>query len=163
MHFCTRLPFLEILKKTFFFVSPRVTRRSLLLSKFQEFILVLIKLPLGVSHQDLAYHFNISRAVVLRIIVSWLTVMDVSLSPLISWPDREQLQRTMPRCFNHSFGLKTGVIIDCFEIFIQTIKSIGESLLTSLFTFLLNSIRLIISNRSRGCVYELNAKVERAD
>lgn len=100
-------------------MSPRVTRRSLPLSKFQEFILVLIKLRLGVPHQDLPYHFIISRAVVLRIIVSCLTVMDVSLSPLISWPDREQLQRTMPRCFNHSFGVKTGVIIDCFEIFID--------------------------------------------
>ena len=119
MRFYTRLPSLEILKKIFFFVSPHVTRRSLLLSKFQEFILVLIKLRLGVPHQDLAYHFNISRAVILRIMVSQLTVMDVSLSPLISWPDREQLQRTMPRCFNHSFGLKTGVIIDCCAIFID--------------------------------------------
>ena len=36
----------------------------------------------------------------------------------------------------------------------------GESLLTSLFTFLLISIRL---NRRSGRIYELNAKVERAD
>ena len=45
--------------------------------------------------------------------------MDVTLSPLISWPDHEQLQRTMPRCFNDSFGLKTSVVIDCFEVFID--------------------------------------------
>ena len=38
---------------------------------------------------------------------------------------------------------------------------IGEPLLTSLFTFLLISIRL--PNRSSGRIYELNAKVERAD
>lgn len=119
VRFYTGLPSLEILKKTFSFVSPRVTRHPLLLSKFQEFVLVLIKLRLGVPHQDLAYRFNVSRAVVSRIIVIWLTVMDVTLSSLISWPDREQLQRTMPRCFIDSFGLKTSVIIDCFEIFID--------------------------------------------
>ena len=43
--------------------------------------------------------------------------MDVHLSPLISWPSREQLQRTMPKCFIDSFGLKKSAIIDCFEIF----------------------------------------------
>jgi len=85
--FYTGLPSWEILKKTFSFVSPYVTRRSLLPSKFQELDLVLIKLRLGVPHQDLAYRFNVSRTVVSRIIVSWLTVMDVTLSPLISWPD----------------------------------------------------------------------------
>lgn len=119
VRFYTGLPSLEPLKKTFSFVSSRVSRPSLLLSKFQEFVLVLIKLRLGVPHQDLAYRFNVSRTVVSRIIVSWLTVMDVTLSPLISWPDREQLQRTMPRCFIDSFGLKTSVIIDCFEVFID--------------------------------------------
>lgn len=77
MRFYTHLTSLEMLKKIFLFVSPRVTRHSLLRSKFQEFILVLIKLRLGVQHQDLGYHFNISRAVVLRIIVSRLSVMDV--------------------------------------------------------------------------------------
>ena len=84
MRFYTGLPSLEILKKTLSFVSPRVTRRSLLLSKFQEFVLVVIQLRLGVPHQDLGYRFNASRTVVSRLIVSWLTVMDVTLSTLIS-------------------------------------------------------------------------------
>lgn len=119
VRFYTGLPSLEPLKKTFSFVSSRVSRPSLLLSNFQEFVLVLLKLRHGVPHQDLAYRFNVTRTVVSRIIVSWLTVMDVTLSPLISWPDREQLQRTMPRCFIDSFGLKTSVIIDCFEVFID--------------------------------------------
>lgn len=119
VRFYTGLPSWEVLMKTFSFVSPHVNRRSLSLSKFQEFVLVLIKLRLAVPHQDLAYRFDVSRTVVSRIIVTWLTVMDVRLSPLISWPSREQLQRTMPKCFIDSFGLKTSVIIDCFEIFID--------------------------------------------
>ena len=119
VRFYTGLPSWEVLMKTFSFVSPHVNRRSLSLSKFQEFVLVLIKLRLAVPHQDLAYLFDVSRTVVSRIIVTWLTVMDVRLSPLISWPSREQLQRTMPKCFIDSLGLKTSVIIDCFEIFID--------------------------------------------
>lgn len=56
---------------------------------------------LGVPNQDLAYRFNVhvSRTVVSRIIVSYLTVMEVILSPLISWPDREQLQKDNAKVF----------------------------------------------------------------
>lgn len=119
VRFYTGLHSMEVLMKTFHFVSTHVNRRALSLSKFQEFVLVLIKLRLAVPHQDLAYRFNVSRPVVSRIILTWLTVMDNRLSPLISWPSREELQRTMPKCFIDSFGLKTSVIIDCFEIFID--------------------------------------------
>lgn len=70
VRFYTSLPSLQVLKKTFSFVSPGVSRRSLLLSKFQEFVLVMIKLCLGVPQQDLAYPFYVSRAVVSRIIVT---------------------------------------------------------------------------------------------
>lgn len=45
--------------------------------------------------------------------------MEIRLSPLIYWPEREELWQTMPQCFQYSFGKKTTVIIDCFEVFIQ--------------------------------------------
>ena len=105
--------------KTFAFVEVYVNRRSLYLNKFQEFIMVLIKLRLNVPQQDIAYHFNVSRSVVSRVFSAWLIVMDIRLSPLISWPDREDLNMTMSQCFIDSFGFKTTVIIDCFEIFID--------------------------------------------
>ena len=119
VRFHTGLYSMEVLIKTFSFVSRHVNRRSLSLSKFQEFVLVLIKLRLAFPHQDLAYRFNVSRPVVSRILLTWLIIMDVCLSPLISWPSREQLQRTMPKCFTDSVCLKTSVIIDCFEKFID--------------------------------------------
>ena len=43
---------------------------------------------------------------------------------------------------------------------LNTCSPIGESLLTSLFSFLLISIR---PNRSSDRIYELNGRVERAD
>ena len=46
--------------------------------------------------------------------------MDIRLHPLIiSWPEHEDLWRTMPKCFQYSFGKKTTVIIDFFEVFIE--------------------------------------------
>ena len=37
----------------------------------------------------------------------------------IIWPERGSLQKTMPDCFQQSFGKKVAIIIDCFEIFIE--------------------------------------------
>ena len=80
--FYTGLPTFEILK-TFDFIAPHSTRRSpqTALNKFQEFIMVLIKLRLNVSHQDLAYRFSVSRFLVSRIFNSWIVLMDIRLSP----------------------------------------------------------------------------------
>ena len=105
--------------KTFHFVAPHVKRRSMYVNKFQEFITVLIKLRLNAPHLDLAYRFGVSRSVVTRVLTAWLLVMDTCLSPLMAWPTRDALYKTMPQCFVDSFGYKTTVIIDCFEIFID--------------------------------------------
>ena len=45
--------------------------------------------------------------------------MDLRLQDLIIWPDRDVLQKTMPVCFQASFGKKVAVIIDRFEKFID--------------------------------------------
>ena len=96
--FYTGLPDFHLLTTTFKFVSPYVTRR------------------LNVPNLDLAYRFEVSLSTVSRVFKAWMEVLDVCLSPLISWPECEELWRTMPRCFQYSFGKATTVIIDCFEI-----------------------------------------------
>lgn len=35
------------------------------------------------------------------------------------WPDREALQKTMPVCFQESFGKSIAIIMDCFKVFIE--------------------------------------------
>ena len=107
--FYTGLPSLEILMVVFEHVSPHVTRKTLSLNRFQEFVIVLMKLRLNMPLQDLAYRFQVSHSTVSRIFSSWLVVMDTRLFPLISWPEREQLWRTMPQCFMYSFGKKVTV------------------------------------------------------
>ena len=93
--------------------------KTLSLDRFQEFVIVLMKLRLNMPQQDLAYRFQVSHSTVSRIFSSWLVVMDTRLFPLLSWPEREQLWRTMPQCFMYSFRKKVTVVIDCFEVFIE--------------------------------------------
>ena len=119
VQFYNGLPSFEILTVVFEHVSPFVARRTLSLDRFQEFFMVLMKLRLNVPLQDLAYRFKVSQPTVSRIFSSWLVVMDNTLSPFVSWPEREHLLRTMPQCFMYSFGRKVTVVIDCFEIFIE--------------------------------------------
>lgn len=119
IRFYTGLPSWEILIVAFEHVSKYVTRRTQSLNRFQEFVMVLIKLRLNVPFQDLAYRFVVSISTVSRIFSSWMVVMDARLSPLLSWPDRERLWRTMPMSFQYAFGKQVTVIIDCFEVFIE--------------------------------------------
>ena len=117
--FYTGLPSFDILHNVFEHVSPFVAYKSQNLTTFQEFIMTLIKLKLDAPHQDLSYRFNVSLSTVSRIFSAWMVALDVRLAPLINWPEREDLWRTMPQCFKYSFGNKTTVIIDCFEVFIN--------------------------------------------
>lgn len=118
MWFYTGLPGFDVLNTTIRFVSPFVSRKSKTLTLFQEFVMVLIKLRLILPLQDLAFQFGVSLSTVSRTFTAWLTVMDVRLSHLIRWPERDELWRTMPMCFQFSFGKKT-IITDCFEVFIE--------------------------------------------
>ena len=54
----------EVLMKTFHFVAPHVKRRSMYVNKFQEFIMVLLKLRLIVPYLNLADRFEVSRSVI---------------------------------------------------------------------------------------------------
>ncbi|XP_078605565.1 uncharacterized protein LOC144878628 [Branchiostoma floridae x Branchiostoma japonicum] len=118
VRFYTGLPSYEVLMVIFDHVAPFVTRKSQSLDSFQELMIVLIKLRLNVPLQDLAYTFQVSLATVSRIFSTWIVALDTRLSCFVSWPEREDLWRTMPMCFQYAFGRKVTVIIDCFEVFI---------------------------------------------
>ena len=115
--FYTGLPAFDTLELVYNFISPHIIRRTQSLSLFQEMVMVLIKLRLDVPFQDLAYRFGVSKSTVSRTFAHWMVIMDLRLSPLIRWPEREDLWRPMPQSFKYSFGNKTTVIIDCFEVF----------------------------------------------
>ena len=117
--FYTGLPNGAVLKAVYEFIAPTDSSKLSKLTPFQELMMTLIKLRLNLSMQNLAYRFSISCSTVSRIFLKWLTIMDIRLQPLVLWPDREDLRRTMPDCFKVSFSDHVVVIIDCFEVFIE--------------------------------------------
>ena len=150
--FYTGLPTYEVLEATFNHVAPHVKRRTQSLSLFQEMVMVLMKLRLNVPHQDLAYRFGVSMSTVSRTFAHWLVIMDVRLSPLIRWPEREELWKTMPQCFKFLFGNKTTVIIDCFEVFcVKPTNLLARAQTFSSYKHH-NTVKVLIGITPQGCI-----------
>lgn len=116
--FFTGLPTYQILLVLFTFLSPHLPVKKSF-DKFKQLILTLMRLRLNVSTSFLSYAFNISVATASRIVTDVIDVMFIRMKPLIIWPEREHLQKTMPMQFRKHFGKKCAVIIDCFEVFIE--------------------------------------------
>ncbi|XP_041366778.1 uncharacterized protein LOC121381518 [Gigantopelta aegis] len=110
----------ETLMALFEYISPNISETSkTALTKFEKLMLVLMKLRLNLSQQDLGYRFQISESCVSKTFRDVIHIMFVRMKCFIFWPDREELQLSMPMEFRKHFGTKVSVIIDCFEVFIE--------------------------------------------
>ena len=107
----------ELLYTLFLYIKPNLMTRSSL-SPFQQLLLVLMRLRLNLQLADIGFRFNIHYSTVSRIFLRVLDVLFVKLKPLIIWPDRDILKKTMPMTFRKHFP-KCIAIIDCFEIFLD--------------------------------------------
>ena len=67
---------------------PRLGRRRAL-DTFQEFVLVLMRLRLGIIERDLGHRFGVSESTVSVIIRTWLKFLRSEFGPLIGLPSRE--------------------------------------------------------------------------
>jgi len=100
----------------------------------------------------LAYCFGVSPSTVSRIFLKWLKQMDLRLSNLILWPDHEALRKTMPACFQASFGKKVAILIDCFEIFIDQPSNL-EARASTWFNYKHNNtVKVLIGITPQGVV-----------
>lgn len=95
------------------------------LSNFQEFIMVLVKLRLGLFNRDLAYLFKVSENTVSLIFRTWIRFLRVELEPLICLPPREVLRQHMPPIFKLHYP-KTALIIDCTEFEMERPSSLDN-------------------------------------
>lgn len=117
--FYTGLPSYGVLSAVFTLVEKGTADKSVKLTNFQCFLLTLMKLRLNLSNYDLGFRFCVHESTVSRTLTNWIQIMDVRLSPLINWPDKSEIQKTMPWCFRLNYGVKVTSIIDCFELFIE--------------------------------------------
>ena len=77
-----------------------------------------MELRINLEDQNIVYHFQVSQPTVSRYFNRWVDVLYTCLSCLITWPEKDELMKTMPMEFCKYFR-KCVVIIDCFEIFIE--------------------------------------------
>ncbi len=106
----------EILCTLFKHIQPSLMKRSAL-NPFQQLLVVLMRLRLNLACQDLAYRFKVHCSTISRNFHFVLDILYAELKPLILWPDRDTLRKTMPMDFRQ-YCPSCVVIIDCFEIFI---------------------------------------------
>ena len=83
-----------------------------------QILLVLVRLRLGITMQDLGRRFQISTQLASLIFNTWIDIMAKHLTSCMTWLPRETIRRTLPSSFINTYPLTT-CIIDCSEIFIQ--------------------------------------------
>lgn len=114
----TGLPNTLILFTLYHFLENHLSPKFII-SKFQQILLVLMRMRLNIPLTLLSHIFQISNATTSRLYSEVINVMYIKLKPMIFWPDREQVKRTMPMCFRRNYNSKITVIIDCFEVFME--------------------------------------------
>ncbi|XP_031560763.1 uncharacterized protein LOC116296808 [Actinia tenebrosa] len=89
--------------------------RLRILTLFQEFVMVLMRIRLGLFEKDLAHRFLISDSSVSLIVRTWLRLLRSEFEPLINLPPRDVITLHSPKQFKELFP-KVAIIVDCTEI-----------------------------------------------
>ena len=99
-------------------VQKKKPGRKRVLQVKEEFLLVLMRLKLGLMEQHLADVFAVTVRKVSRVYMTWVRFLALTLKgSLLRWSSKEEINAHMPTSF--SKFPSTRVIIDCTEFFIQ--------------------------------------------
>ena len=101
----TGLPSFAVLLLMVQFVSSNIIEKNCKkLTISQQILLVIMKLRLNCDELDLAYRFGVSQSTVSRLFSKWIFIMAQWLSPLIHWPSRDEVMKSMPQTFKKFYG-----------------------------------------------------------
>ena len=117
-HFYTGLPSYSVFRTLLDLLSKAIKPHYLGLSAADQFLMVIMKLRHAFTLKDLSYRFGVDITRVSRIFNHWINIMYAELQPLVKWPERDIVRKTLPACFKPAYG-RAICIIDCSEIFIQ--------------------------------------------
>ncbi|XP_033478304.2 uncharacterized protein LOC117254264 isoform X1 [Epinephelus lanceolatus] len=101
--------------------SP-LTRPTKLLP-IDELFLFLTYLSTGCTQRELGHRFNIHRATVSRVIVTWANFLYSLLGSVCTWMSPAAVKASLPRVFHGSYS-DTQVVLDCTELRCQTPSSL---------------------------------------
>ena len=79
-------------------------------------------------------------------------VMYMRLKCLILWPERDELELSMPMEFCKCFVVKVSIIIDCFEIFIERPSNLRVRVETWSYYKHHNTVKSLIGITPQGAV-----------
>ena len=99
-------------------VNGRKRKRKTLNKKLpveDEFLLMLVRLRLGLFVEDLAIRFGVSKTTINRIVLSWINYVYLKLGNISIWPTQETIKSTMPASMKAKYPTLEW-IIDAFEI-----------------------------------------------
>ena len=94
--------------------------RDHVLSVEDEFLLVMMKLRLGLTNLDLAMRFNVAEATISNTFITWLNLLFIQLGTLKIWPHRNVI---LENKFKEDYPNNI-IIIDCTELKIQCPSSL---------------------------------------
>ena len=147
----TGLSSFQILMKLYEFVEGDI-KNIISLTKFEQFILCLMRLRLSTSLLDIANRFQVSKSTAGRIFSDTLDVMFIRLKKIVYWPERDGLHATMPMCFQNKYRKSITAIIDCFELFIERPSSLTARALTWSTYKHNNTIKFLIAITPQGSI-----------
>lgn len=128
LKFYTGLPTFNVFLWVFSICSPFLPTSQILSAKNVLF-LVLLKLRLNLTNQDIGYRFGVSKTHVTKLITAGLPSIAKALRFLVRWPSRENILRTLPKVFKPRYRM-CRAIIDCTEVFIERAKNLTVRALT---------------------------------
>ena len=149
--FFTGLPTLDIVKTLFDFLEPHIQIRKSF-DKFESMIIVLMRLRMDLSFAFMSHLFLVSTTTIRKVFTHVLHVMYVRLQPLVFWPERDALQKTMPMEFRKHYGMKCVSIIDCFEVRIEKPSNLKARCETYSSYKSHNTVKFLISITPQGVV-----------
>lgn len=96
-------------------VTPAKIGRPRLLTPFQEFVMVVMRLTLGLFEKDLSHRFGVSVATVSEVLRKWIRFLAKEFRPLIRQPKKELISFYSPKSFRELFP-DVVIVVDCTEI-----------------------------------------------
>lgn len=95
--------------------TPAKIGRPRLLTPFQEFVMVVMRLTLGLFEKDLSHRFGVSVATVSEVLRKWIRFLAKEFRPLIRQPKKELFSFYSPKSFRELFP-DVVIVVDCTEI-----------------------------------------------
>lgn len=115
-----------------------------------EFLLVCMRLRLGLLQEHLADIFCISNTSVSRVVNTWINYLYDHCKSLVPWPSRQQILCNLPNAFMDYKHCR--IVIDCTEIFTEKPSSLVNQWLTWSEYKHHNTFKLLIGVAPNGLV-----------